>query len=181
MGELDIAVEDLFSSGQTSSEVCSPTHLSCPAVNALQPHWFTLKSKRGDAKKKGSQVSGEIQLQFNLTDPANPGASEAEILQKFRAITGGSPSEEKDEDLALAEMDSKDDDDEDEEEDISDEPEDLSTPEGIEKRKKKLRLKRLKRKAKARAYEFSGGSECSGIIFLEIGRITDLPPERNGM
>ena len=143
-----------------------------------QPQWFTLKSKRGDAKKKGSQVSGEIQFQFNLIDPANPAATEFEILNKFRAITGGSPSEEKDEDLALAEMDSKDDDDE-EEEDISDETEDLSTPEGIEKRKKRLRLKRLKRKAKARAYEFSGGSDCVGIIFLEIGRITDLPPERN--
>ena len=78
-------------------------------------------------------------------------------------------------------MDSKDDDDEEEEEDISDELEDPSTPEAVEKRKKRLRLRRLKKKAKARTYEFSGGSDCVGIIFLEIGRITDLPPERNGM
>jgi len=28
-------------------------------------------------------------------------------------------------------------------------------------------------------YEFSGGSEVVGIVFLEIGKITDLPPERN--
>lgn len=78
-------------------------------------------------------------------------------------------------------MDSKDDDDDEEEEDISDETEDPSTPEAVEKRKRRLRLKRLKKKVKARAYEFSGGSDCVGIIFLEIGRITDLPPERNGM
>ena len=58
-----------------------------------------MKSKRGDAKKKASQVSGEIQLQFSLVDPANPNISPADILTKFRAITGGSPSEEKDEDL----------------------------------------------------------------------------------
>ena len=126
-------------------------------------------------------MSGEIQLQFNLVDPANTAATEAEILQKFRAITGGSPTEEKDEDLALAEIDSKDDDDEEEEEDISDELEDPSTPEAIEKRKKRLRLRRLKKKAKARTYELSGGSDCVGIIFLEIGKITDLPPERNGI
>ena len=112
-------------------------------------------------------------------DPTNPNISPADILNKFRSITGGSPSEEKDEDLALAEMDSKDDD-EDDEEDISDETEDLSTPEAIEKRKKKLRLKSLKKKAKARTYEFTGGSDCVGIIFLEINRILDLPPERNG-
>lgn len=40
-------------------------------------------------------------------------------------------------------------------------------------------MAKLKRKKKARAYEFQSESDVVGIIFLEISRITDLPPERN--
>lgn len=61
----------------------------------------------------------------------------------------------------------------------SDETDDPTKPAGTEKRKKKLRLARLKKKSKKRAYEFSGGSDVVGIVFLDIGKITDLPPERN--
>lgn len=66
-------------------------------------------------------------------------------------------------------------------EEISDEPEDPSKPESVEKKRRRLRLKRLKRKKKARAYEFMSGSDVVGIIFLEISKIIDLPPERNSM
>jgi phosphatidylserine decarboxylase len=41
-------------------------------------------------------------------------------------------------------------------------------------------LAKLRRKAKQRAYEFSGKTEVAGVLFLEIQKITDLPPERNG-
>ena len=164
MGEFDIAVEDLFANGQTATD----------------PQWYPLKSTRvGGKKKKASEVSGEIQLQFTLADPSNPAAKELDILNKFRVITASSPGEERDDDLALIETDTRDEDEEAEDEEISDETEDLSKPEAIEKRKQRLKIKRLKTKAKARAYEFSGGSDCVGIVFLEIGKITDLPPERN--
>lgn len=65
-------------------------------------------------------------------------------------------------------------------EETSDETEDQTRPES-EKKKKKRRLKMLRRKSRAiRAYEFTGkDSDVSGIIFLEIGKITDLPPEKN--
>ena len=169
----EVAIEDLFSKGKTSTS----------------PLWFTLKSTRNGGKKS-SQVSGEIQLQFSLVDANNPNARETDILTKLRHIAAPSPGEEKDDDLGLAEMDSRDDEEEEEEEEeggelTSDEPEEPEEPESltpqesIEKRKKRLRLRRLKRKAKAQAYELSGGSDCVGIMFLEIGRITDLPPERN--
>lgn len=74
-----------------------------------------------------------------------------------------------------------DDDDDEEEKDLetSDETDDPIKAGGTEKRKKKLRLARLKKKTKARAYEFSGGTDVIGIVFLDIGKITDLPPERN--
>jgi phosphatidylserine decarboxylase len=37
----------------------------------------------------------------------------------------------------------------------------------------------LRRKKEMSGYEFSGGSEVTGIVFLEIGKVTDLPPEKN--
>lgn len=59
-------------------------------------------------------------------------------------------------------------------------PEDIHKSETPEKRKRRLRIARLKKKAKQRAYEFSGQSDIAGVLFLEIGKLTDLPPERNG-
>lgn len=66
----------------------------------------------------------------------------------------------------------------DDDEDIS-ETDDPSKAETAEKKKRKLRLAKLKRKAKLRAYEFSDRSEVAGVLFLEVVKITDLPPEKN--
>ena len=81
---------------------------------------------------------------------------------------------------AFATVETRDEDDEDEDDDTSDETGDITKPEVVEKRKKRLRLARLRRKTKARAYEFTGTGDVTGIAFLEIVKITDLPPERNG-
>lgn len=50
-----------------------------------------------------------------------------------------------------------------------------------EKRRRRLRLANLKRRSLAkRAYEFSGAKDgVSGIVFMEVIRATDLPPEKN--
>ena len=80
----------------------------------------------------------------------------------------------------FAKIETRDEDDEDEDDDTSDETGDVTKLEVVEKRKKKLRLARLRRKTKARAYEFTGTGDVIGIVFLEIVKITDLPPERNG-
>lgn len=139
--------------------------------------WYTLKSKR--AKKKDSTVSGEILLQFSLVDTSNPNATADEIYQKFRSVVCTS---EDDEDYpqipsipVLGEADR--------DEETSDETDDPAKPEVVEKRRRRLRLARLKRKSlAARAYQFSGaGNGVQGIVFMEIIRVTDLPPERNGM
>jgi phosphatidylserine decarboxylase len=68
---------------------------------------------------------------------------------------------------------------EDDEDAVSELDED-ATPEQKQKKKRKLRLARLKRKAKERGYEFTGGNDVAGVLFVEIQRITDLPPEKNG-
>jgi phosphatidylserine decarboxylase len=82
----------------------------------------------------------------------------------------------------LLRTESADIDDEADEEDSSDEALDESKKaEKREKRRKKLRLARLKRKAhKLRSYEFSDKTEVAGVLFLEITKVTDLPPEKNG-
>ena len=117
-------------------------------------------------------------------DTSNPSASPQETLQKLASLIAISPDEDSSEDEDLAKIDSQDleDDDVDDDEktpETSDEPDDPGKPETSEKQKRKLRIKKLKKKAKARAYEFTGGTNVVGVVFLEIGKITDLPPERN--
>ena len=187
LGEFDVAVEDIFENGQVSQEVdfITWTFFLNP-TNHLQPKWYTLKSKRKDEKKKkGSGISGEVQLQFSMADPSNTAASPQDILQKFMFMAASSPGLDGTDDIDFSRLDSNDqnDDDEDDNElETSDETEDLKDSSKLdvsEKKKKKLRLKRLKKKTKARAYEFTGGTDVVGIVFLEISKITDLPPERN--
>ena len=157
-------------------------------TDTLQPCWYTLESRRKGAKKKGAKISGEVQLQFSLVDTAEPLANSRQILQKLAAMVQMDPEdwrEEDEEDGELSRLDSIDPDDLDEEDvdekspETSDEPDDPAKPSKSEKRQRKLRMRRLKKRAKARAYEFTGGTDVVGIVFLEIGKITDLPPERN--
>jgi phosphatidylserine decarboxylase len=163
MGEFDVVLEDVFQNGTTKQG----------------PKWYPLESKRSG--KKQSVVTGEVLLQFTLIDTSNPSASPEQILAKFATFTAttGTPDEEEDEDMLR--MDSAEaDKTEDEEEEASDEVQDESKKAEVkEKRRRRLRLAKLKRKVKQRAYEFSEHTEVAGVLFLEIVKITDLPPEKN--
>lgn len=135
-------------------------------------------------------MSGEVQLQFGLVDTSDPSAGPKNILQKLTTLISISPDDDISDDEDLSKLESLDMDDEDDDDDegldeknreTSDETDNPQKPEKAEKRRRKLRLKRLKKRAKARAYEFTGGTNVVGVVFLEIGKITDLPPERNSM
>lgn len=188
LGEFDLALEEIFADGHYEQE----------------PKWFPLKNKR--TGRKATKVSGEILLQFTLYDATNPSASDADIAAKFTALTSAIPeadptsknptpsrtpvlaptkpstspsppiSRRPTEDVS---------DDDDAEYDIYDdetpEEEDPSKPESVEKRKRRLRIKGLKRKKRDNPYEFTNGdrTDVVGIIFLEVVKITDLPPESN--
>ncbi|KAL9035614.1 MAG: hypothetical protein Q9214_006497, partial [Letrouitia sp. 1 TL-2023] len=172
LGEFDVAVEDIFENGQISQEA------SLKVSN---------RGRKEEKKKKGSGISGQIQMQFALADPSNPSATPQDLLQKLMVMAASSPGLDGAEDIDFTRLDSneKDDDDEDNDDndletsDETEDPKDLNKLDASEKKKKKLRLKRLKKKTKARAYEFSGGTDVVGIVFLEVCKITDLPPERN--
>ncbi|KAJ5793462.1 hypothetical protein N7457_000061 [Penicillium paradoxum] len=157
LGEFDIALEDIFADGQVNQE----------------PKWYTLNSKRKSSKKKDSTVSGEILLQFSLVDSANPAATPADIYRKFKKLVYSGDDDDQIPPTDLEDLDR--------EEETSDEPDDLAGAEVVEKRRRRLRLARLRRKSlAARAYQFSGsGTGVQGLVFMEIIRVTDLPPERN--
>jgi len=145
-----------------------------------QPRWFPLKSKKPESKKD-SIVTGSIQLEFSLFDPVAPSAAPQDVIQKFLTTIG------------LSQTDIGEDDDQDESPE-GDEDEELvggesppgeqeSGVEGAVKTKKKKRipgLARLKKKAKEHGYEFTSISSIAGVLFIEIQKATDLPPERNG-
>lgn len=156
------------------------------SLTAGQPTWYTLNSKRVSNRpnrkmkkkeKKDSNVSGEILLQFSLSDSANPNASPTETYRKFKSLVCASDEDDQSPDDQLPQLDL-----DELEQETSDETDDLSKPEVVEKRRRRLRLARLRRKSlAARAYQFSGsGTGVQGILFMEIVRVRDLPPERNG-
>ncbi|KAI1158325.1 phosphatidylserine decarboxylase [Nemania serpens] len=187
LGEFDLALEEIFANGQTEQE----------------PRWYPLKNKKKD--KKSNTVSGEVLLQCNLYDSTNKEATDAQTLEKLRALAsslldtnsrdptptltpmlGPASASRLDTALMLNQnvTDTSQDDDEDDDEILDDdetpEEEDLSKPEAIEKRKRRLRIKGLKRKKRQNPYEFfNGGGDVVGLIFLEVCNITDLPPESN--
>lgn len=174
MGEFDVMLEEVFSAGNTKPE----------------PKWFKLEGRRsGRKKKKDNNVSGEVLLNFMLYDPLNMAATPEQVIQKFHGVVAGTPGEDEfeDEEDMLRQINSRDLDDlseEDEDKDPSDETDDgTRTPSGTseekQKRRRRQKIKKLKRKSKLKAYEFSGMSDVAGVLFLEINRITDLPPERN--
>lgn len=191
LGEFDVALEDIFNNGEIAQEVKFDGSNTYQFANFRQPQWYTLKSRQKSAKSKGSAISGEVQLQFAIADPANPSAAPQDILDRFMAFINASSvasAADDDEDTKGLRSGSgggdgynDDDDDDDEEKDLEtdDETDDPVKSGGTEKRKKKLRLARMKKKTKARTYEFSGGTDVVGIVFLDIVKITDLPPERN--
>ena len=173
MGEFDVLVEELFQAGNISPE----------------PRWFSLEGRRsGRKKKKDDNVSGEVLLKFTLLDPLNTAATPQQILQKFYGVVAFGDDDDDDEEL-LGKVDSRDLDDVSEEDDDDRDPSDEtsdgartpggSTPDEKKKHRRRQKLKKLKRKSKLKAYEFSGMSDVAGVLFLEINRITDLPPEKN--
>lgn len=179
MGEFDLAIEEIFQNEKAEQE----------------PRWYPLRSKRPG--KKTGVVSGEVMLQFTIFDSTNPLATSEQVMDRLRALVRSVPEATRGESAPTTPLgsstrktnplqsDGTADEDEDEDELSDDEDdfvegEDASKPETAEKRRRRLRIKGLKRKNRKDPYAFSNGSsDVVGIIFLEVNRIVDLPPESN--
>lgn len=162
MGEFEVALEDIFANGKAVQE----------------SNWYKLRSKRQDGKIKDTLVSGAVELAFSLSDSANPQASSEALIQKFQALINSTSVEDEDSNLGRFEgTETNDYDDDDDTKDGSDQPEDPTKPETAEKKKRRLRIRRLK--SERRPYEFNQLSDVIGVVYLEICKIVDLPPEKN--
>lgn len=144
-----------------------------------QPLWYPLKSKKPESKKD-SIVTGSIQLHFSLIDKSAPNASPQDVLQKLYTIIGVSQTDLNDEEFVPDQGDQEYD-----EGMETNEPEPSgeqdTAPEAVAKKKKRLlRIAKIKNKVKEKGYEFTNGSPIAGVLFIEIQKCTDLPPERNG-
>lgn len=170
-------IEDIFANGQVTQEVrITIVSVKRSRLIEVQPKWYPLQSRRTGKKK--SIVSGEVLVQFSIVDPVHSSATPQQLYQKFCGLVSVSPDpDEADEDLERMSSTELDEEEEDEEEALDETDENKEVTK--EKRKKRLKIAKLRRKAKQRAYEFSGNSEVAGVLFLEISKITDLPPERN--
>lgn len=137
----------------------------------LQPQWYNLQSKWKTSSKKNNDVSGQIQLQFSLVDPSNPSAPADQILSKFKNLIRNSDDEEEDATPTTSG---------DNEEAGESSREDLTRPDAIAQQRQKSKVARLKRRSIAvRAYEFCGAKDgVVGIVFIEINKVLDLPPEK---
>jgi len=140
-----------------------------------------LKSNR-QGSKKSSQVSGEVQLQFSLIDPSNPSANPEEIERRLRSMIQFDAEDNSM--LSRSSTGLTQNDPDGDHEDDADSPDESDSPSQLgpsDRKVKKKKLARLRRKSIAvRAYEFMGvDSDISGIVFMEVVKIVDLPPERN--
>ncbi|KAI9705796.1 MAG: hypothetical protein M1820_005044 [Bogoriella megaspora] len=170
MGQFDIPLEDIFENGSTSQEASG---------TAITPKWYPLESRKPG--KKNEVVTGEVSLEFSVFDPIHSSAIPQQLLQKLYT-TIGAGGDNDDEETGINRIDTGDLEDEEEGEEDAEQLEgadEKTKEEVLEKKKRKKRIARIKKRTKQRAYEFSGMSDVAGVLFLEVQKITDLPPERN--
>ncbi|PHH50234.1 Phosphatidylserine decarboxylase proenzyme 2 [Ceratocystis fimbriata CBS 114723] len=192
MGEFDITLEEIFSNNQ----------------HEQMPKWYSLHSRKSGRKQSNvsGEVQLQFTLIDSQTPNATPGQIMAKFSAFVSTFTdnGTSPIRTKFNNslprsskkaaaaptapvpdnaaFAAAAQDSSttDGDGEDDDEDLEDLEDDDRTGDISENRRRRLRIRGLKKKRRNNPYEFSnGGSDMVGIIYLEVIKITDLPPESN--
>jgi phosphatidylserine decarboxylase len=158
MGEFECTLEEIFANKKSEQ----------------LPRWLALESRRQG--KKASIVTGEIQLQFTLVDSSNPTTTSDVIMQHLHTLISTSNP-----DLTEVEQDLETEADAAQDSAAQDSTAQDSTAEVTEKKKRRLlRIAKIKKKAKDLGYAFnSSSSSLAGVLFLEVQKIVDLPPEKN--
>jgi phosphatidylserine decarboxylase len=121
-----------------------------------------------------------VLLEFSIFDPIHSSATPQQILQRLHTTIGAGDDND-DEGLLRTNTDELDDEEGDDDIEQTDGADEAVKDENLEKKKKRRRVARIKKRTKQRAYEFSGSSDVAGVLFLEVQKIVDLPPERNGV
>jgi phosphatidylserine decarboxylase len=119
-----------------------------------------------------------VQLQFSVHDPSNPpspalSSAPSPVVQKLLGVVGAASSPDPGEEDCADSGDAL--------QQSQSHQDGAAEPATTERRKKRrMRIARIRKKAKEKGYEFTNGNPIAGVLFVEIQRITDLPPERNG-
>ncbi|KAJ6257968.1 hypothetical protein Dda_7758 [Drechslerella dactyloides] len=169
MGEFEVSLEELFSSG----------------VSEVTSRWFPLVST-----KKKAKISGEIRLDLAVVDRTGKQASVEQILAVFKTppSIAGTPLLEIENPAGLGIDLVTDEDASDDDDDTADEAPEMSgtaKQETEEKKKAKkglklaTRAKSIRKKKPVSSYELTSSGDVVGVMFVEIMSCTDLPPEKN--
>lgn len=104
-------------------------------------------------------MTGTIELKCQVVDPGNPAAPASQTMSNLKSLLSTTSQDT----LTDSETDSN----------------DKPTPSSS---KLSLLIPRLRSKAKPSKYALSGDMDSThGVLFVDVLRITDLPPEKNGM
>ncbi|KAK9351105.1 phosphatidylserine decarboxylase-domain-containing protein [Lipomyces doorenjongii] len=172
LGSFDISVSEKFS--QRDVKVVDS--------NENEPQWYPLYSTR--ARK--TYVKGYVYIKLALVCPLDPGATNENLLSKWKTIASHD-SDPTTPLLPLSDSESVLDNSVSSSESSDEESE--TPPEGIadrtylnvpDKTSRSRRL-RLRRRRSHKPYHVGSLADVVGVVFFEIVKVTDLPPERNVM
>ncbi|KAK7204113.1 phosphatidylserine decarboxylase-like protein [Myxozyma melibiosi] len=163
LGSFDISLPEHFGRGQENGLVVAD-------IPTNKPRWYDLYS----AKTRKTYVKGSIFVKLALADTTDPTASNDVLLEKWNALlskTGPAGSISDYESDGLASPNNED------ESGVSENESARSKSRRQEKRRE--RRQRLKQRQLMNLYQRGGDSDLAGVVFFEIVKVTDLPPERN--
>ncbi|KAK9367025.1 phosphatidylserine decarboxylase-domain-containing protein [Lipomyces kononenkoae] len=171
LGNFDISVVEKFS--ENEAKVIDN--------DENEPRWYSLYS----ARAKKTYVKGGVYIKLALVCPHDPGASNEVLLRKWQAIVFSNPDRETPSqslsdsenvfDYSGSSLENSEEESEAPSEAIADKE---STYLTVPKTSRRRRLG-LRSRPSYKPYHVGSLADVVGVVFFEIVKVTDLPPERN--
>ncbi|KAK9317608.1 phosphatidylserine decarboxylase-domain-containing protein [Lipomyces starkeyi] len=172
LGSFDISLIEKFS--QSDVQVVDS--------DENEPQWYPLYSTR--ARKK--YVKGYVYIKLALVCPLDPGATNENLLSRWKTMVSDDsdpttpllPLSDSESvfDNSVSSLESSD-----EERETPPEAIANSTYLNIPEKTSRRRRLRLRRRRSHKPYHVGSLADVVGVVFFEIVKVTDLPPERNVM
>ncbi|KAK9236646.1 phosphatidylserine decarboxylase-domain-containing protein [Lipomyces kononenkoae] len=168
LGSFDISVIEKFSDNE----------VKVIDNDENEPQWYPLYS----ARARKTYVKGGVYIKLALCCPLDPGATNEALLGKWKAMVSPdldrvTPSLSDSEavfDNSASSLENSD-----EESEAPSEPVADSTYLAVPGNTSRRRRLRLRRRRSYKPYHVGSLADVVGVVFFEIVKVTDLPPERN--
>ncbi|KAK9377279.1 phosphatidylserine decarboxylase-domain-containing protein [Lipomyces chichibuensis] len=168
LGSFDISLIEKF----------SQSDVTVVDSNENEPQWYPLYS----ARARKTYIKGHVYIKLALVCPLDPGATNEELLRKWKTMVSDDSDpttpllplsdSENAFDNSVSSLESSDED--------GETPTDSTYLDVPEKTSRRRRL-RLRRQRSHKPYQVGSLADVVGVVFFEIVKVTDLPPERNVM